>query len=172
MKTQLDDIDLGILAVLQDDSGVTHAQIGERVGLSAPAANARVRRLQQQGYVRASVALLEREALGLDALCFVQVSLRAGEEGQRAEFLARVQSMAEVLECYRVSGEFDYLLKLVTRDRAALAALLDETLATLPGVERISTHVAISQAKFSHVLPLGLLRSASESSRTSTENAE
>ncbi|TAH43681.1 MAG: winged helix-turn-helix transcriptional regulator, partial [Gammaproteobacteria bacterium] len=76
MQNELDNTDIDLLGLLQEGSGLTNAELGQRVGLSAPATHARVRRLQQQGLVRANVALLDHEKLGLDLVCFVQITLR------------------------------------------------------------------------------------------------
>lgn len=158
----MDDLDRQILDLLQDDGSMSNAEIGRRIGLSAPATHARVRRLEQEGYIRGYTALLDHERLGLDLVCFVQVTLRLHSSELVADFRRRVREVAEVLECHHITGEFDYLCKVVVPNRKALERLVVEVLTPLPGVERIHTSLVLSEVKQSTVLPLGHLNAESK----------
>lgn len=154
-----DDTDIALLSILQNDNSLTNAELGQRVGLSAPATHARIRRLEQQGAIRARVALLDHERLGLDLVCFVQVTLRLHSSELVAEFRRQTSEIIEVLECHHVTGEFDYLLKVIVPNRQALERLVVEVLTPLPGVERICTSLVLSEVKQTHALPLTHLTS-------------
>ncbi|MGL4650465.1 MAG: Lrp/AsnC family transcriptional regulator [Caldilineaceae bacterium] len=157
MSDDLDGTDRAILALLQNDGSLSNAEIGRRIGLSAPATYARVRRLEQEGYIRGYAALLDHERLGLDLVCFVQVTLRLHSSGLVAEFRRRVREVPEVLECHHITGEFDYLCKVVVPNRKALESLVVEVLTPLPGVERIHTSLVLSEVKATTQLPLAHL---------------
>jgi len=160
VQNELDNTDIDLLGLLQEGSGLTNAELGQRVGLSAPATHARVRRLQQQGLVRANVALLDHEKLGLDLVCFVQITLRLHSSELVADFRRQVAAVPEVLECHHLTGEFDYLVKVIVPNRHALEHLVVNVLTPLPGVERICTSLVLSEVKNSHQLPLAHLRPA------------
>ena len=154
----LDNTDIELLALLQQGGGLTNAELGQHVGLSAPATHARVRRLQQQGLIRGNVALLDHEKLGLDLVCFVQVTLRLHSSDLVAEFRRQVAAVPEVLECHHITGEFDDLIKVIVPNRHALERLVVNVLTPLPGVERICTSLVLSEVKQTHMLPLEHLR--------------
>ena len=116
-QVSLDEIDKTILRLLQADGRVSNAEIARRVGLSAPATHARVRRLEEGGVVRQYSTLLDREAMGFDMVCFISVSLQLHQFEAIERFKELVQDMPEVLECHHITGEFDYLLKAVFRNR-------------------------------------------------------
>lgn len=156
--TALDETDAVILSILQNRNSLTNAEIGQRIGLSAPATHARIRRLEQQGVIRASVSLLDHERIGLDLVCFVQITLRLHSSELVAEFRRKVCEIPEVLECHHITGEFDYLIKIIVANRHALEKLVVDVLTPLPGVERICTSLALSQVKQTHELPLKHLR--------------
>lgn len=158
MNTEFDRIDIALLALLQEGGGLTHAELGQRVNLSAPATHARVRRLHQQGLIRNTVALLDHERLGLDLICFVQISLRLHSSELVEDFRRQVSAVPEVMECHHITGEFDYLLKVIVPNRHALEHLVVNVLTPLPGVERICTSLVLSEVKHTHLLPLAHLR--------------
>lgn len=151
----LDELDLAILQALQTDGRITNADLARRLTLSPPAVHARLRRLDEQGYIRQYVALLDREKLGYDMLCFVNISLQLHTRQQVQQFREAIQQIAGVLECHHVTGEYDYLLKVVVRNRKELEYLVMEQLTPIPGVARIHTSLVFTEVKFSTALPLG-----------------
>lgn len=118
-------------------------------------AHPRIRRLQQQGYIKAAVAIVDREKLGFDLLCFIQISLQMHQLEQVERFRQAVRQMPEVLECYHLTGEYDYLLKVVIRNRQDLERFVVGNLTPLPGVARIHTSVVFSEIKSATALPIG-----------------
>ena len=150
----LDPLDLMILRELQADGRLANAELARRVNLSPPAVHARVRRLEEQGVIRSYAALLDRESLGYDMLCFVHISLQLHTSEQVQRFRVAIQEIDEVLECHHVTGEFDYLLKAVVRNSKDLERLVVERLTPIQGVARIHTSLALSQVKATTALPV------------------
>jgi Lrp/AsnC family leucine-responsive transcriptional regulator len=148
----MDEIDLKIIALLQEDGRLTNAELGARIGLSVSAANERVRKLQASGALRGWAALADPTALGLGVLAFVGVSLERPEHGPG--FLAAVAGWADVQECHHVTGDWSFLLKVRTPGLIELDRLLGERVKALPGVVRSHTLVALSTAKETPVLPV------------------
>lgn len=150
----LDDLDLAILGILQRDADTSIAELARRLSLSPPATHQRVRRLKQRGYIRQTVALLDQALLGHDLMCFIHVNMQAHHKDRLESFRAAVQDLPEVLECHHVTGEHDYLLKVISPNRKALERLLVEKLSVIPGVGRIQTSVVLSEVKSTTAIPL------------------
>ena len=150
----LDELDRHILHELQSDARIANAELARRLNLSPPAVHARVRRLEEQGYIRGYVALLDRERLGFDMFCFIQISLQLHQIEQVNHFRTTIQQIPEVLECHHVTGEYDYLLKIAVRNRQELERLVMEKLTPIPGVARIHTSLVFSEVKTSTALPV------------------
>ena len=149
--TLLDPTDRALLALLQADCRRTSADLGARVGLSASAANDRVRRLHERGLLLRCAGVVDPRLAGLDVCAFVQVALDrpAAEPG----FLAAVRANPAVQEAHHVTGPASYLLKARVRDTAALERFL-AWLKTLPGVARTETQLALSSPKETAALDL------------------
>lgn len=150
----LDELDRRILIELQCDARIANAELARRLNLSPPAVHARVRRLEEQGYIRGYCALLDRERLGFDMLCFIQISLQLHQIDQVNHFRSQIQEIPAVLECHHVTGEYDYLLKVVVHNRQELERLVMEKLTPIPGVARIHTSLVFSEIKASTALSL------------------
>jgi DNA-binding Lrp family transcriptional regulator len=150
----LDDLDLAILRELQADGRLSNADLARRIGLSPPATHARVRRLERDGVVARYVALLDAEAAGYDLLCFVSVGLRAHDRTEIDRFRDTVAAMPEVLEVHHVTGEYDYLLRVVLHNRRDLERFAVERLAPIPGIGRIQTSLVLREVKRTTALPL------------------
>lgn len=151
----LDELDRQILGELQEDGRLSSVELARRVGLSTSATHARIKRLEQDGYVDRYVALLNWEQAGYDMVCFVNVSLQMHQPDSVTAFRTAVQAMPEVLEAFHVTGEFDYLLKVAIRNRKDLERFVLHRLTPLPGVARIYTSLVLSVVKSSTALPLG-----------------
>lgn len=150
----LDDLDREILALIQEDGRIANAELSRRLNLSPPATHARVRRLQREGFIEGYAGLLSRDKLGYDLLCFVLVSLSVHQYEHVYGFRERVLAMPEVLECYNITGEYDYLLKVVLRNREDLERFVVGELTPLPGVARLQTSLVLSEVKRSIKLPI------------------
>lgn len=156
MYPMLDEMDRTLLQYLQADARLSVAELARRVNLSAPGLLKRLRKLEESGVIEQYVALVDREALGFDMLCFIQVTLQRHEPAAVQRFRALVQEMPEVLECHHVTGEYDYLLKVVVHNRKHLEQFLMETLTPIPGMDKIRTSLVLSEIKATTMLPVSL----------------
>jgi DNA-binding Lrp family transcriptional regulator len=150
----LDALDRQILTQLQDDASISSAELARRVRLSAPGLQKRLRRLRETGVITKQVALLNREAIDLDLLCFVHVTLAHHQPDGVSAFRRAVREMPEVLECHHLTGEFDYLLKVVAANHRELEHFLVDRLTPTPGVDKIRTSIVLNEIKASTALPL------------------
>jgi DNA-binding Lrp family transcriptional regulator len=153
-QLQLDDMDRQLLCLLQENSRITSAELARQVNLSAPGLQKRLRKLEQNGVIDRYVTLVNREALGLDLLCFAQVTLAHHQPECVGQFCDQVKGLSEVLECHHLSGEFDYLLKVVVANHQHLEKFLSEKIICIPGVDRIRTSIVLNEIKASTSLPL------------------
>ena len=150
--------DISILAALQRDAQATHQQLGEEVHLSASQVSRRVQRLQAAGIIRRYVALLEPQAVGLSvrAVSYVTLTRHGGDEG--LTFEREIGDIAEVLECYSVAGESDYILQIVAADLNVLSEQVLRRLTRIQGVGSIRSNIVLNRIKSSTELPLEHLR--------------
>ncbi|MTJ83651.1 MAG: Lrp/AsnC family transcriptional regulator [Telmatospirillum sp.] len=154
MQDKLDQIDWRILDVLQQRGDASAADVGEMVGLSQSPCWRRIQRLEQSGLVKSRVALLDRRALGLNLLIFAHVKLEAHGGNSMNDFRTAIADIPEVLECYVLMGQVDFLLRIVARDVEAYESLFFERLSRLPGVREINSMMAVSTVKETTRLPL------------------
>ena len=154
MPYELDETDRASLCELQRNARVSNAELARQVDLSAPGLQKRLRKLEENGVIENYVTLVNREALGFDMLCFVQVTLRRHEPEAIARFRNLVQSVPEVLECHHITGEYDYLLKVVVRNRKHLEQFLMETLTPMQGMDKIRTSLVLNEIKATTTVPV------------------
>ncbi len=150
----LDEMDESILQILQTEGRISHVDLAGRINLSAPAVHGRIKRLEQRGYIRQYAALLDRERAGFDMLCFINVSLQLHQLEHVENFRKIVHQMPEVLECHHLTGEYDYLLKVVVRNRQELQYFVMNKLTPIPGIARIYTSVVLQEIKSTTALPM------------------
>jgi DNA-binding Lrp family transcriptional regulator len=153
-RPRLDELDRRLLLELQDNARVSSAELARRFDLSGPGLQKRLRRLEQQGVIRRYATLVSREAVGLDLLCFVHVMLAHHRPNSLKQFPDRVRRLPEVLECHYLTGEVDYLLKVVVANHDHLERFLFEKLMKVDGVDRIRTSIVLKEIKVSTSLPL------------------
>ena len=151
----LDVVDLRILHELQRDASLSNVALAERVHLSPSPCLARVRALQAKGVIRQYVALLDAKQLGLDLNVFISVSLRHQSRAALERFEAHVCARDEVMECYLMSGDADYLLRVAVPDIPALERFILEQLSPMEEVEKIRSSFALKQVRYKTALPLG-----------------
>ena len=149
-----DRFDRAILAELQRDGRISNVQLAGKVNLSESACLRRVRALEQAGLIQRYVALLDQKKVGLSGTVFVHIALRREEQSELAAFEKAVKSIPQVMECYLMTGEFDYLLRVVVSDMADFERLHNEALTRLPGVARVNSSVAIRTVQKKTELPL------------------
>ena len=150
----LTQIDIKILALLQQDASLTAAEIAAQVNLSPSPCWRRINRLEREGFIERKVALLNAEKLGLGLVVFSRISLEKNDEASLHDFEERVRRFPEVIECYTVTGSADYFLKIVTRDIKHYDRFLRRYLIQIPLVRDVSSNVAVTQIKYTTGLPL------------------
>ena len=147
-------IDKHLLNELQQDSTLTMLELGERVGLSHTPCWRRVKRLEENGYVKAYVALLDPERIEQSVNVFVNVTLRRHQENAMLRFEQAVQDIPEIVECYVISGGTDYLLRIVAKDVAAYEDIVKHRLVHLPEVGNLNSTIALRQVKYTTAYPI------------------
>lgn len=154
---KLDSIDLRILDILQQDATQQVADIAAQVGLSTTPCWRRIQRLKDEGYIRAQVCVLDRRKLGLRAQIFAQVKLNAHGRAHLAEFSDAIRGFSEVLDCFVLMGSTDFMLRIVTRDIETYERFFFDKLSQVPGVQEVTSMVALSEIKSTTALPLELV---------------
>lgn len=154
----LDEIDRKILKHLQEEARISNADLADRVGLSPAPCLRRVRTLEEQGLIRKYVTLLDPAALDLAVTVFVQISLDLQVEDRLEIFERAIMKCPEVLECYLMTGDADYLVRVVVPDVAAYERFLKDVLTRLESVAGIKSSFALKQVKYSTVLPIETTR--------------
>jgi len=154
MKHLLDDLDRQLLASLQKDARRSSANLARELKLSGPGLQKRLRKLEDRGVIRGYATVVDREAVGLDLLCFIHIMLAHHRPDAIKRFPDRIRKMPEVLECHFLTGEFDYLLKVVVADHEELEKFLFERLMKVSGVDRTRTSIVVKEVKATTSLPL------------------
>lgn len=150
----LDHLDLVILNELQNEGRITNAELARRINLSPPAMHARLRRLEEHGFIQGYAALLDRERLGFDMLCIVHIGMESHTYDGIELLQDSLKQLPEVLECFHTTGEFDYILKVALRDRSDLEHFLGNQLTQVPNIARIQTSIVIRKVKSTTALPI------------------
>ena len=152
----IDRLDLRLLDILQRHGALSVAEVAARTRLSTTTCWRRIQQLEQCGVIKGRVALLDRNALGLDVTIFAHVKLATTGRDAIAEFEAAIRDRAEVLECYTLTGEWAFLLKIVTKNIKAYEAFYLDYLSRIPCVRSVNSSVAVTVIKESTALPLGI----------------
>jgi len=150
----LDDKDRAILDLLQRDASLSHAEVGERVGVSAASAWRRIKRLEEDGVTRARVALVDAAKAGLTVQVVITVTLRHHGDGQREAFEEWARAHPEVLSCYALTGDKDYVLHVVVKDMAAYDHFLTGDLLHQDYVASASSSIVLREIKYTTALPI------------------
>jgi len=150
----MDAIDRRILEVLQEDCSITNVELARRVNLSPSPCLARVNALEAAGIIRGYVALADPLRLGLSLNVFIQVSLEKQVESELERFQKEMATCPEVMECYLMTGDSDYLLRVVVADMQGLEMFIVNRLSRIPGVRNIRSGFALKQVKYQTALPM------------------
>src|SRR5210317_2628628 len=150
----LDHVDRKILALLQTESGINASAIGERIGLSQSACWRRIQRLREEGVIRDQPVILDREKVGLTTMVFAHVKLTSHGRSNLSTFADDVKRYPEVMDCYVVLGSVDFLLRIVTEDIKAYEQFFFEQLSQLPGIQEVTSSIALSESKHTTALPI------------------
>jgi DNA-binding Lrp family transcriptional regulator len=151
---KLDTIDLHILGELQKDGALSNVELARRVHLSPSPCLARVKALEAAGVIERYVALVNAQALHLGLNVFISISLTTQSKASLAEFERRIGEHDEVMECYLMSGDSDYLMRVAVTDIGALEKFILEQLTPIPGIEKIRSSFALKQVRYKTALPL------------------
>ena len=154
MPKSLDEIDLKILTEIQADGRITNVELAKRVGISPPPCLRRVRSLEEAGLITGYRAQLDESKLGLDVVCFAFVHLASQAEADLEAFQTRIRAWAAVRECWKLSGDIDFVLKCVAPDLKAFQDFVGE-LTGLPNVRNVRTALALDRVKDEPIVPLG-----------------
>ena len=153
-KSSLNEIDLKILTHLQNNARLTNVELSEHVHLSQSPCLRRVRNMESSGVIKGYVALVDQNAVGLPVSVFVNVRLEKQIERALEKFEETVQDWSEVMECYLMTGDSDYLLRVVASDLAAYERFLMDKLTRVPGVASINSSFALKQVTYKTALPI------------------
>ena len=150
----LDKIDRSILVALQANGRITNVDLAERVSLSEAACLRRVRALEQQGFIAGYVALVDPKKVGLPASAFVQITLQQEQQKDLEAFEKAIGAIPEVMECHLMTGDFDYLVRVVVADIGDFERIHRRYLTNLPGVARVHSSFALRTVTKKTALPL------------------
>jgi DNA-binding Lrp family transcriptional regulator len=153
VRGRLDSIDWAILKELQADGSITNVELARRVGLSAPPCLRRVRGLERAGIIKSYRALLDPKALGFEIVCFAMVQLAVQGQKDIAAFEARIGEWSMVRECWKLSGDIDFILKCVAPNLAAFQGLVSD-LTALPNVRNVRTALSLDLVKDEPLVPI------------------
>ena len=150
----LDSTDLKIVSVLQESAKITNAELAERVGLTPSPCLSRVRSLEAEGIINSYVALVTPATVGLPISVFIHVTLERQIYSSTEHFESKMQNQQEVMECYLMTGDSDYLIRVVVADIATLEAFIVNKLSKIAGVSNIRSSFALKQVKYKTALPI------------------
>lgn len=151
---KMDLIDFRIIKILQENSKITNLELSKRIGLSPAPTLERVKKLEQSGIIQSYHAKVDSTLMGLNIKTFVLVSLAWHKPNALDSFISKVKGIAEITECYIITGDADFLLKIVCKDIATYEKLLFKTLSQIDEIERLKTLMTLSKVKKEKVLPL------------------
>ena len=152
-KRKLDPMDWAILRVLQDDATLSVGAVGEKVGLSHNPCWRRIRRLEDDGVIARRVALLDPAKVGLATTVFVAIRITRHDAAWLETFASAVDAMDEVIECHRMAGDIDYMLKIRVRDIADYDRIYQRLISRVPGLSDVTASFSMEEMKFTTALP-------------------
>lgn len=147
MVVKLDETDRKILELLQENGRMPNNELARRIGLTTTPTLERVKRLEREGVIKGYTAWVDKEAVGRGLTVFCSIKLSVHQLGKMEEFSRHIDGVPEILACYNITGEYDYLLHVVVKDTSAYEHFLRNSLTRIPGVERIHTGIVLSVVK-------------------------
>ncbi|WP_340155213.1 Lrp/AsnC family transcriptional regulator [uncultured Winogradskyella sp.] len=154
MPHTLDKIDTQLLTILQKNSNRTTKSIAEELGMSTSPIFERIKKLEKEGYIEKYVAVLNNKKIGLKLTVFIGITLQGHTRSYLEKFVKEINNFPEVVECHRVSGNFDYLLKLVVEDIEAYETFIISKLTLLPYLGNVQSLIALSTSKETNEIDL------------------
>lgn len=160
MALQLDEIDIRILSLLQDDSRLTNKELAAKIHLSPTPTFERVKRLEREGYITKYMAVLDAEKInrGFVAFCYISMKQHSFENSQR--IMEAVQNIPEIVECYNISGDYDFMLKIYVSDMKAYQEFVLRILGDLDCIGSLNSSFVLGEVKNSHQLPIDIYSEA------------
>ena len=155
MNPTLDETDILILRELQDDGHLTIKELSQRVHLSVSPVYERVRRLEREGFIKRYVAVLDPEKLDCGFLAFCYLKMKQHSHENAVQIMKRVQNIPEIAECYNISGDFDFLLKIYVRNMKQYQEFVMRILGDIPAIGSLNSSFVLGEVKNSHRLPFG-----------------
>ncbi|ODP35608.1 Lrp/AsnC family transcriptional regulator [Pandoraea sp. ISTKB] len=151
---EIDRIDVRLLGILQSHGRISNLELAEAIKLSPAQTLRRHRRLEELGVIKGYDARLDAQRLGLSVVAFVHVTMERGHIRDLSNFKGLVAELAQIQECFSVTGDIDYVLKVVARDLKALSDFLLDTLMRIPGVSAVKSSVCLDEIKCTSAVPL------------------
>lgn len=152
----LDGADLRILETLQADGRLTNQALSEKVGLSTSPCWRRVRQLEEAGVIQSYRASLDRRQIGLGVLAFIRVKIDSHSESEAEEFSQKILALDEVVACYSIAGDADFLVQVVARDLDSYSDFAMSVIRRLPGIKEMQTTFVLKELKLFQGFPVGL----------------
>lgn len=152
--SKFDQIDRKVLEILQDNAKITNAQLSKEIGLSPAPTLERVKKLETMGVIQSYHAQVNRDKIGLGVTTFVQITLTGHKKMVTDSFVSQINEIPEVIECHHITGNCDFLLKIISKDIASYQKLMLEQINEIEEVASTQTMVILSTFKESKVLPI------------------
>lgn len=146
---KIDQVDVKILGILQTDGRITNARLAQLIGISPPSMLQRVRRLEASGVIEKYVALVDREKIGFELMAIIIVSLSLHQVSSLKKVVERLAELEEVIECYQLTGDVDFLLKVATKNMKSYTDFVNNKLSGIPGIQNIKTSFVLNTIKSS-----------------------
>jgi len=154
MAYTLDKIDTQILSILQTNSNRTTKSIADELGMTTSPVFERIKKLEREGYIKKYVAVLDNKKIGLKLTVFIGITLQGHTRSYLEKFVKEINNFPEIIECHRVSGNFDYLLKLVVEDIEAYEHFIISKLTLLPYLGNVQSLITLSTGKETNEIDL------------------
>jgi Lrp/AsnC family transcriptional regulator len=154
MSLDFDSFDKGIITILQNNASISNIELSKKIGLSPSACLSRTKRLEELGVIKQYAAIIDNNKVGLEIVAFTFVNLSPHNRSASNAFQSKVKETPQILECYNITGTWDYLLKIVSRDIASYRDFAIDSLLEFPGINKIETNIVLSTDKQSFSLPI------------------
>ncbi len=154
MSLDFDSFDKEIIDILQSDSSISNIDLSKKIGLSPSACLGRIKRLKELGVIKQYATIIDGKKVGLEIVTFTFVNLSPHNRNTVNAFLSKVKETPQILECYNITGSWDYLLKIVSHDITSYRDFIIDSLLEFPGINKIDTNIVLSTDKQSFHLPI------------------
>ena len=154
MKQDLDAYDLQLLQELQHDGHLTIKELSQRVHLSVSPVFERVRKLEREGYIQGYVAVLDAEKLDCGFIAFCYIKMKQHSHENAVQLMTAVQEIPEIVECYNISGDYDFLLKIYVKNMKQYQQFVLRILGDIPAIGNLNSSFVLGEVKNSHYLPI------------------